>query len=108
MQRKNDALIAQVTQLLWDQRREDDNWRVVEEIVQFQPYSPEVASVPIPENLKVYAWALYGGDKDPRVHLEYFNGRMVLHGASDQLKCRLFPLTLKDSAGSITNITDLS
>jgi hypothetical protein len=41
---------------------------------------------------------------------------MVMHGASNQLKCRLLPLTFKDSAqdwfntqqpGSITNFTDL-
>ena len=71
---------------------------MAEEITQFQSYSPEVASVPILENLKVYAWAPYVWKKYPRAHLEYFNGRMVMHVTSDQLKCRLLPLTFKDSA----------
>ena len=97
MQHQNDALTAQVTHLLRDRNREDDNWRVAEEIARFQPYSPEVASVPIPDNLKVFAWTPYKGDKDPRAHLEYFNGCMVMHGAPDTLKCRLLPLIFRDS-----------
>ena len=55
MQRQNDALTAQVTHLIRDQNRENDNWRLAKEIARFQPYSPEVASVPIPDNLKVFA-----------------------------------------------------
>src|ERR1044072_1082093 len=117
VQRDNAELRAQLATVVRDQAREDDNWREAEEVANFQPFSEVVAAVQIPDTLKTFPWILYGGDRDPRSHLKYFNGRMVMYGASDPLKCRIFPFTFKDAAedwftlqapGSIINFTDFS
>src|ERR1044072_5194852 len=117
VQRDNAELRAQLATVVRDQAREDDNWREAEEVASFQPFSEVVAAVQIPDTLKTFPWILYGGDRDPRSHLKYFNGRMVMYGASDPLKCRIFPFTFKDVAevwfnaqapGSIINFTDFS
>ncbi|XP_057432568.1 uncharacterized protein LOC130725346 [Lotus japonicus] len=59
----------------------------------------------------------FSGDSDPMEHLRYFNTKMVIGGATDEVKCRLLPSTFKGMAMqwfirqppfSINNFTDLS
>ncbi|XP_057432420.1 uncharacterized protein LOC130725187 [Lotus japonicus] len=59
----------------------------------------------------------YSGKADPKVHLLYFNTKMVISAASDAVKCRMFPATFKGTTmawfttlprGSITNFRDFS
>ncbi|XP_057425616.1 uncharacterized protein LOC130718980 [Lotus japonicus] len=59
----------------------------------------------------------YNGKTDPKDHLLYFNTKMVISSASDAVKCRMFPSTLKGTSmawfttlprGSITNFRDFS
>ena len=76
-----------------------------------------VAAVEIPDKLKNFPWKLYDGDSDPSQHLKAFNLEMVNCGASDALRCRLFPETFTGGAsewfaslapGSVFYFTDLS
>jgi hypothetical protein len=117
MKRQNDHLRAPVDFLIQGRTPDDENWRQAAELASFQPFSQEVAAAVIPESLQGFSMPLYGGKTDPAAHLRSFVGRMALNGASDQLKCRLFPMTFKEVAqewfnsqqeGSISNFTDFS
>ena len=117
MRRQNEFLQAEVAVLVQAQAPDDENWRQAVELARFQPFSPEVAAAVIPESLKGFSWPLYDGRSDPAAHLKSFGGRMALNGATDQLKCRVFPMTLSGAAqewynsqpdGLISNFTDFS
>ncbi|XP_057426212.1 uncharacterized protein LOC130719611 [Lotus japonicus] len=59
----------------------------------------------------------YSGKTDPKDHLLYFNTKMVISAASDEVKCRMFPSTFKGTTmawfttlprGSIAKFRDFS
>ncbi|XP_042958112.1 uncharacterized protein LOC122293660 [Carya illinoinensis] len=52
-------------------------------------------AVPLPPKFKVPQIDLYDGSKDPVEHLENFKAHITLHGFSEEIACRAFPLTLK-------------
>ena len=54
MNGQNDHLQAQVDYLIQDQVKEDENWKEAEEVSNFPPFAPEVASVVISKNLKTF------------------------------------------------------
>ncbi|CAA0806638.1 Unknown protein, partial [Striga hermonthica] len=58
------------------------------------PLMPELTSEPVPGKVKVPQIGLYDGTSDPDSHLGHYTSWMDLHGASDALRCRMFPLTL--------------
>lgn len=81
----------------------------------FRPFSTEVENVAIPYNMKTLILDSYSGDTDPKDHLLYFNMKMMISAASDAVKCRMFPSTLKSTAmawfttlplGSISNFRE--
>ncbi|XP_057425720.1 uncharacterized protein LOC130719093 [Lotus japonicus] len=97
-------------------QREGDR-RMAETVVDFQPFTEEIANTTVPDNLKTLVLDSYYGDTDPKDHLVYFNTKMVIVGASDALKCKMLPSTFKKSAmiwfttlpsRSIVNFTELS
>src|ERR1044072_3423410 len=117
MRHKNQQLQAQMHPLQAEQDGGEDEWEEPQSVVGFQPYSPAVAAVEIPEKLKNFPWKLYEGNTDPGEHLMVFNLKMVNCGASDALRCRLFPETFARRAnewftslapGSVYDFTDLS
>ncbi|XP_057423552.1 uncharacterized protein LOC130717361 [Lotus japonicus] len=71
---------------------------MVEMVVDFQPFTEDIANTTVPDNLKTLVLDSYYGDSDPKDHLVYFNTKMVIVGASDALKCKMLPSTLKKSA----------
>ncbi|XP_057426041.1 uncharacterized protein LOC130719429 [Lotus japonicus] len=88
-----------------------------EDVVEFQPFVPAVTAVEIPEHLQTMTLDAYSGDSDPMEHLRYFNTKMVIGGATNDVKCRLLPSTFKGMAMqwfikqppfSIDSFTDLS
>ncbi|XP_057418697.1 uncharacterized protein LOC130712897 [Lotus japonicus] len=88
-----------------------------EDVVEFQPFVPAVTTVEIPKHLQTMALDAFSGDYDPMEHLRYFNTKMVIGGATNEVKCRLLPSTFKGMVMqwfirqppfSIANFTDLS
>ncbi|XP_057444593.1 uncharacterized protein LOC130736827 [Lotus japonicus] len=89
----------------------------VEDVVEFQPFVPSITKVDIPKHLQTMALDAFSGDSDLMEHLRYFNSKMVIGGATDEVKCRLLPSTFKGMAMqrfirqppfSIDNFMDLS
>jgi hypothetical protein len=52
----------------------------------------------LPKKFKVPQIMSYTGDEDPLDHLENFQAHLDLHGTSDEVACRAFPLTLSRNA----------
>src|ERR1044072_1921284 len=117
MRQQNQQLQAQMHHLQAEQDGGEDEWEEAQSVVGFQPYSPAVAAVEIPEKLKNFPWKLYEGNTDPGEHLTAFHLQMVNCGASDALRCRLFPETfarrmnecfISLAPGSVHDFTGLS
>ncbi|MQL83682.1 hypothetical protein Taro_016182 [Colocasia esculenta] len=80
-------------------------------------HSPFAAEIPgVSPKLSLPSITPYDGTTDPRDHIHGFESHMVFHGASDAVKCRTFPATLKETvrawfetlpAGSITSFPQL-
>jgi hypothetical protein len=62
------------------------------------PFTWHVADYRLPEKFKVLQIQSYTEVGDPIVHLEYFRVHLDLHGTSDEVACRAFPLTLSGNA----------
>ncbi|KAL5754083.1 hypothetical protein ACOSP7_022303 [Xanthoceras sorbifolium] len=60
------------------------------------PFTEEISSVPIPDHIKIPRKDMcgYNGTGDPDDHLDTYLDWMNMQGASDALKCKIFPLTL--------------
>ena len=52
--------------------------RLAETVVDFNPFSQEIAQTVVPDNLKTLVLDPYFGDSDPKDHLVYFNTKMVI------------------------------
>ena len=52
----------------------------------------------MPDKFKMPRVEKYDGSGDSQDHLEAFQEHIVLHGTSDEIACRAFPLTLKGVA----------
>jgi hypothetical protein len=48
----------------------------------------------MPDKFKMPRVEKYDGSGDPKVHIEAFQEHLILHGTSDEIACRAFPLTL--------------
>ncbi|XP_057457393.1 uncharacterized protein LOC130748205 [Lotus japonicus] len=92
---QNQTLQAQVQDLTRNHRRDAYPLQTAPE---FQPFSEAIAVVEIPESLRTLVLDSYDGTTDPREHLAIFNTKMLINGATEQLKCKLFPGTLKNGA----------
>jgi hypothetical protein len=66
----------------------------------FQPFSEEIEVIPIPDNLNTLKMDTYDGTTDPVHHLPSFNTKMLVYRVNDQLKCKMFPPTLKKAANA--------
>ncbi|XP_057440720.1 uncharacterized protein LOC130732742 [Lotus japonicus] len=118
MQRANEALQAQVTELTRGRADHQGSDRhTAAAVVNFQPFSEEIAAEEIPEHVKTLVLDPYSGATDPKEHLVYFNTRMVIAGVNDAVKCKLLPSTFRKSAmtwfttlppGSIADFTEFS
>src|ERR1044072_10026338 len=82
-----------------------------------QPFSEEIAALPVPEALNSLKLESYDGTGDPVEHLASFNTRMLVLWVEEPLKCKLFPTTLKKTANAwfvsmppraITNLSDFA
>ena len=62
------------------------------------PFYKEIQEAPLPEGFKLPSIKVYEGKDDPQDHLDHFNDLMVLHMVSDQAKCRVFTVTLRNRA----------
>ncbi|XP_057444339.1 uncharacterized protein LOC130736535 [Lotus japonicus] len=99
MQRANEALQTQVTELTHGKTDHQGSDRhTTTTVVNFQPFSQEIAEEEIPEHVKTLALDSYSGSSDPKEHLVYFNTRMVIAGVNDAVKCKLLPSTFRKSA----------
>ena len=63
------------------------------------PFSEYIMSVKLPRRFKPSTdMEPYDGSSDPQEHMDAFKSRMALAGASDPMRCRAFPITLKKAA----------
>ncbi|XP_057453207.1 uncharacterized protein LOC130745080 [Lotus japonicus] len=117
LRQHNQQLQNQLTDINQTQGLREGDRRMAETVVDFQPFTEEIANTAVPDNLKTLKLDSYYGDSDPKDHLVYFNTKMVIVGASDALKCKMLPSTFKKSAmiwfttlpsRSIVNFTELS
>ncbi|KAL5733795.1 hypothetical protein ACOSP7_031656 [Xanthoceras sorbifolium] len=60
------------------------------------PFTEEISSVPIPYHIKISRKDMcgYNGTENPDDHMDTYLDWMNMQGASDALKCKIFPLTL--------------
>ncbi|KAL5819936.1 hypothetical protein ACOSQ4_023778 [Xanthoceras sorbifolium] len=60
------------------------------------PFTEAISSVPIPDHIKIPKKDMcgYNGTGDLDDHLDTYLDWMNMQGASDALKCKIFPLTL--------------
>jgi hypothetical protein len=61
-------------------------------------FTERVKAYPIPDKFKMPRIEKYGGSGDPQAHLEAFREHIILHGTTNEIACRVFPLTLKGVA----------
>ncbi|XP_057450898.1 uncharacterized protein LOC130742814 [Lotus japonicus] len=117
IQSQNEQLQAQVEYLTQRQDYKQEQRLEAEDVVEFQPFVPAITRVGIPKHLQTMVLDAFSGDSDPMEHLRYFNTKMVIGGATDEVKCRLLSSTFKGMAMqwfirqppfSIDNFTDLS
>jgi hypothetical protein len=59
------------------------------------PFTKRVRRYPMPDKFKMPRIERYDGSGDPQAHLEAFREHIILHGTSDEIAYRAFPLTLK-------------
>ncbi|TXG48797.1 hypothetical protein EZV62_024672 [Acer yangbiense] len=64
------------------------------------PFTEDVTSVSVPDNFRMPRKDMCGfaGTGDPEDHLDTYLDWMNMQGASDAVKCRIFPLTLSGDA----------
>jgi hypothetical protein len=62
------------------------------------PFTERVEAYPMPDKFKMPWIKKYDGNEDPQAYLEAFREHLILHGTSDEIACRAFPLTLKGMA----------
>ena len=63
------------------------------------PFVDYVMSVKLPKGFKPPTdMEPYDGSTDPQEHMDAFKSRMALAGASNLVRCRAFPITLKKVA----------
>jgi hypothetical protein len=51
-------------------------------------------AVPMPNKFKMPRIKKYDGSGDPMEHVKNFREHLILHGTSDEIACKVFPLTL--------------
>ncbi|MQM19974.1 hypothetical protein Taro_052989, partial [Colocasia esculenta] len=61
-------------------------------------FTMEILEARVSPKLPLPTIAPYDGTTDPADHIHGFELHMVFHGASDAVKCRAFPATLKETA----------
>ncbi|XP_057432102.1 uncharacterized protein LOC130724850 [Lotus japonicus] len=98
LRQHNQQLQTQLAEINQDRGLHEGDRRMAEMVVDFQPFTDDIANTTVPDNLKTLVLDSYFGDFDPKDHLVYFNTKMVIVGASDALKCKMLPSTLKKSA----------
>ncbi|XP_057418374.1 uncharacterized protein LOC130712563 [Lotus japonicus] len=98
LRQHNQQLQTQLAEINQDRGLHEGDRRMAEMVVDFQPFTEDIANTTVPDNLKTLVLDSYYGDSDPKDHLIYFNTKMVIVGASDALKCKMLPSTLKKSA----------
>ena len=59
------------------------------------PFSKRVRAYTTPDKFKMPRVEKYDGSGDLQAHLEAFREHIILHGTSNKITCRAFPLTLK-------------
>jgi hypothetical protein len=62
------------------------------------PFLERVRAYTMPDKFKMPRVEKYDGSRDLQAHLEAFREHIILHGTSDKIACRAFPLTLKGVA----------
>src|ERR1044072_5327850 len=116
LRQQNEELQTQVNNLVQENQLRD-GISVQPDRPTFQPFSQEIEALPIPDNLNTLKIDTYDGTTDPVDHLASFNTKMLVYRVNDQLKCKLFPPTLKKTANvwfgslppwSIINFQDFS
>ncbi|KAL5758124.1 hypothetical protein ACOSP7_020735 [Xanthoceras sorbifolium] len=70
------------------------------------PFTKEISAVEIPNHVKIPKKDMcsYNETRDLVDHLDAYLDWMNLQGASDALKCKIFPLTLVGDARTIQNV----
>ncbi|RDX82671.1 hypothetical protein CR513_36511, partial [Mucuna pruriens] len=63
-----------------------------------QPFSEEIDETPVPTNFREIVIEPFDGMQDPHAHLQAFQTKIYISGGSDQLRCKLFPGTLRGVA----------
>src|ERR1044072_3139473 len=99
IRQKNQDVQAQVN-LLVQENQLPDGIPIQPQRPAFQPFSEEIEATPIPDNLNTLKMDTYDGTTDPVDHLASFNTKMLIYRVNDQLKCKLFPPTLKKAANA--------
>jgi hypothetical protein len=62
------------------------------------PFTSRVANYQLLEKFKVPQIMSYAGDRDLLDHLQNFRAHLDLHGSSNEVASRAFPLTLSGNA----------
>ncbi|XP_073025198.1 uncharacterized protein [Primulina eburnea] len=62
------------------------------------PYAEIIVWESLPENFKFTKVKDYDGNADPEEHLARFENMVMLHCYTDRIKCKVFLITLVDSA----------
>jgi hypothetical protein len=61
-------------------------------------FSERIMRHPLPDKFEVSRISFYAGLMDSTKHLKTFRAHMALHGTSDEIACKAFPLTLTKNA----------
>ncbi|XP_016173516.1 uncharacterized protein LOC107616025 [Arachis ipaensis] len=81
------------------------------------PFHHSILEVRLPKHFDKPTDMRYDGTQDPQEHLTAFEARMNLEGASDEVRCRVFPITLAGATirwfnalpqGSVTTFGDIT
>jgi hypothetical protein len=62
------------------------------------PFTERIVAMRLPDKFKVPSIPIFTGKEDPTEHLDQYQAHLDLHGTSDEVACRAFPLTLGGNA----------
>ncbi|XP_057444763.1 uncharacterized protein LOC130737008 [Lotus japonicus] len=76
LRQHNQQLQTQLAEINQDRGLHEGDRRMAEMVVDFQPFTEDIANTTVPDNLKTLVLDSYYGDSDPKDHLVYFNTKM--------------------------------
>ncbi|XP_057452152.1 uncharacterized protein LOC130743963 [Lotus japonicus] len=76
LRQHNQQLQTQLAEINQDRGLHEGDRRMAEMVVDFQPFTEDIANSTVPDNLKTLVLDSYYGDSDPKDHLVYFNTKM--------------------------------